>query len=159
MSLARRIALLHPAALTSIGILASISSFVAPLESQFASSFIVLSMICGWAWGIYGISIEKTPQENHPRWTSWIFLAPPLLAIIAEIFHLPTTNSPEALIFFATLFFGLWRAAQALEYADPQAKPVTVWRILGTMAWMLFTLVGAWRLRPKILRVSNSSPG
>jgi hypothetical protein len=156
--LAKRIALLHPAVMTSIWILVSLTSFIAPLW-QFAPSLVLISTICGWAWAIYAISTEAAPQEGHPRWTSWIFLAPPLLAIIAKIFRLPTSNSPEALLFFATFFFGLWRAAQALEYADRQEKPVTVGRILGTMFMMFFAIVGVWRLRQKISRVSGALPG
>jgi hypothetical protein len=158
MSLAWRIALLHPAVLTSIWVLFGILSFIAPLW-QFVPSLVLISMICGWAWAIYAISTERAPQESHPRWTSWIFLAPPLLAVIAKIFHLSTSNSPESLLFFATFLFGLWRAAQALEYADRQEKPVTVGRILETMVLMFFAIVGAWRLRPKISRVSGALPG
>jgi hypothetical protein len=152
LPLAKSVALLHPAVLTVVWIL---SSFATPLQSLI-SFLLLISIICGWSCAIYVVSLAKAPQDGQPRWTGWIFLAPPLLAVIAEIARLPTSNSPIAFLIFGTFFFGLWRAAQALEYADPQGKPVTVGRIAGTMLLMFFTIVGVWWLRHRIVRVAGS---
>ena len=151
--LARGIALLHPAALTMIWILCGVMPVTADVP---AASLVLIALICGWAWAVYTISTAKAAQDGLPRWTPWIFLAPPVLAVIAEIASLPTSNSPVALLIFGTLFLGLWRAAQALEYADPQGKPVTVGRILATMLLMFFAIVGFWWLRHRIVRVAGS---
>jgi hypothetical protein len=152
LPLAKSIALLHPVALTVIWV---VLSFATPLQPSI-TSLLLFSTICGWAWAIYGVSAAKAPQDGQPRWTGWIFLAPPLLAIIADITGLPTSNSPIAILMFGTLFFALWRAAQALEYADPQGKPVSAGRIAGTMLLMFFTIVGVWWLRHRIVRVAGS---
>jgi hypothetical protein len=61
-------------------------------------------------------------------------------------------NSPLALLFFATFFFALWRAAAALEHANRPVPPPTVGRIIGTMMLMFFTVIGVWVLRQKVVR-------
>ena len=151
--LARGVALLHPAALTVIWALCGVVPITASLPG---ARLVLISLVSGWAWAVYTISTAKAAQDGIPRWTPWIFLAPPLLAVIAEIASLPTSNSPVAVLFFGTLFLGLWRAAQALEYADPQGKPATVGRIIGTMFLMFFAIVGFWWLRHRIVRVAGS---
>lgn len=153
LPLARRVALLHPGWLSLIWFLFGAMP-AATLLPPVVQSFVLSSLICGWTWAIYVISIAKAPQNDQPRWTPLVFLAPPLLVIIAGVARLPTVNSPIAVLILGTLFFGLWRAAQALEYADSQGKPVVVGRILGTVLLMFFSIVGFWWLRQRIVRVA-----
>ena len=150
LPLAKSIALLHPVVLTIVWFALS---FAAPLPFVLALG---MATICGWAWAIYVVSVAKAPQDGQPRWTEWIFVAAPLFAIIAEIAGLPTSNSPIAFLMIASLLFASWRAAPALEYADQQGKPVTAGRIAGTMLLVLFTIVGVWWLRHRIVRVAGS---
>jgi len=122
------------------------------------SSAIVVSASCAWTWSIYMVSSAKAPQDSQPNWTRWIFLAPPSLVIIGAAFGLLTPNSPTSVLMLGTLLLGSWRAAQALEYADQQGKPITAGRIAGTMLLMVCALVGVWWLRQRILRVASLSP-
>jgi hypothetical protein len=156
LPLARRVALLHPGFLSLIWFLFGTMP-AAALLPPVVQSLALFSLICGWAWAIYVISIARVPQESHPAWTRWIFLAPPALVVAAAIGKLPTVNSPIAVLVLGTLFLALWRAAQALEYADKQEKPVTAGRIAGTMFLMFFSIVGFWWLRQRIVRVAASS--
>lgn len=152
LPLARRLALLHPGFLSLIWLLSGTIP-VPPAMRGFA----LFALTCGWAWAIYVVSVAKAPQDSHPRWTHWVFLAPPLLFVIGAVTGPLTPNSPTSILIVGTLFFSLWRTAQALEYADQQGKPVMAGRIAGTMFLMFFSIVGFWWLRQRIVRVAAAS--
>ena len=154
---ALRIALLHPAILTTAWILLGLISGAA-LDVPFvrgAFNVLAAGLVCGWSWAIFVVSVARCPMPEPPQWMPWIFLAPPTITLVAAIIGLSTQNSPVALLFIATLFFALWRAAEALETAAKVGSPPSVGRILGTMMLMLFLIAGVWVLRQKIVRVSR----
>lgn len=154
--LARKITCLHPAALTVGWLVVSVTSTLVPLSPlSHVLTLALITLICGWTWAVYTVSVAITPAPIAPRWTPWLFLAPPLLAVIAEVAHLSMDNTPLAFAFFAFLFFALWRSAQALLVADPQGGPATAGRVFGTMMLFFFGIVGVWVLRPRILRVAR----
>lgn len=156
-AIARRIALLHPAILTIAWILLNLVPLTAlgmPL-AQGLFTTVFAGLMCGWSWAIFTASLARRPAPDIPQWTPWIFLAPPAITLVAAVIGLPTRNSPVSLLFFATLFFALWRAAEALERADNVGAPPTIGRILGTMILMIFMIAGVWALRQKVVRVSG----
>lgn len=155
--IAQRIALLHPAILTIAWVLLNLVPLAAlgrPLV-QGAFTALFAGLMCGWSWAVFTVSLAGRPAPEIPQWTPWIFLAPPAITLLAAVIGLPTRNSPVALLFFATLFFALWRAAEALERAASVGTPPTVGRILGTMMLMFFMIAGVWVLRQKVVRVSG----
>jgi len=123
-AVAQRIALLHPAILTIVWILLHLVSLAALGMPLFQGIFTALlaGLMCGWSWAIFTVSLARRPAPEIPEWTPWIFLAPPAIMLVAAIFGLPSRNSPVPLLFFATLFFALWRAAEALEREPKLAR-------------------------------------
>lgn len=156
-AVAQRIALLHPAILTTAWILLNLVPLAAlgmPVVQGLLTA-VFAGLMCGWSWAIFTVSHARRPAPEIPQWTPWIFLAPPAITLVAAVTGLPTQNSPVALLFFATLFFALWRAAEALEKAAKVGTPPTIGRILGTMMLMFFMIAGVWVLRQKVVRVSG----
>jgi hypothetical protein len=150
--IAQRIALLHPAILTIAWVLLNsvpLAALDRPLV-QGAFTALFAGLMCGWSWAVFTVSLARRPAPEIPQWTPWIFLAPPAITLLAAVIGLPTRNSPVALLFFA-----LWRAAEALEWAANVGTPPTVGRILGTMMLMFFMIAGVWVLRQKVVRVSG----
>lgn len=166
MTVARRIALLHPGLVTATLILTSLAPQIATASrSPSLSSLdvavwaaVVLTPMSGWAWAVYATANARRGPDGAPAWTPWLFAAAPLLAFIVKIFTPVYGKSPIEFLIMGVLALGLWRAAEALEQADPaKAGPPTTGRILATMALLFFSPVGCWVLRQKIVRVAQLS--
>ncbi|AYV46645.1 hypothetical protein CFHF_21895 [Caulobacter flavus] len=160
MTVARRIALLHPAVVTLVMVIAAVApgplAVLAPSPLVLGLGMaLLLTLTCIWPWAIYVVSAARLPSS--PAHAPWLFAAPPILGFIAKAAGLSTQNSPMAFLILGTLGLGLWLAAQALEQADPaKTTPPTTGRIATTMLLLMLPIIGAWMLRIRILRVAAS---
>jgi hypothetical protein len=158
---AHRIARWHPIILTTIliaGLVVQIGA--AGLNpSPLARGVLLLTPlgpICVWLWAIFHVSKlgSEAPVSNQRE---WIFALPPLIAFAAGVADWSTNNSPAAFAVFLSLFVGISWTAKTLENVDAPTGNVTVGRMLATAILMYLAPIGAWVLRPKILRVAARS--
>lgn len=160
MTLARRIALLHPALVSIVMLVASLAQRVVAMTTPSPLvhgiwATLSTAIFCGWPWAIYQVSAARLGPDAAPAWTPWIFAAPPILGFVAIAAGLPTDNSPMAILILGAMLFGAGRAAQALERADPaRTAPPPPGRIPATLLLLMFSIVGAWVLRARIVRVA-----
>ena len=160
--IARQVARGHPAGLTVVLLVCIAAQFamtkatVAPLAKGALTAIPIGAMSCWW-WAVLVVARNGVRQPSSNRW-DWLFVVPPLLALIAGLAGWPTENSPVAFAIFAALFVGLTMSAKTLEKADaPDGNP-SVGRMLATFLLMYFAPIGVWVLRSKIIRVSERSP-
>ena len=155
--IARQVAQSHPAVLTFVlvvfyaaQIVASIGT-ISPLLRGALMAF-PLGAMCGWWWAVLVVA-----RDGVSRW-DWVFVMPPLLALISGLAGWPTGNSPLAFAAFFAIFVGLTMASKTLEKADASDGNPSVGRMLATFLLMYFAPVGVWVLRAKINRVADRSP-
>ena len=161
ISVARRVALVPPAAL-SVLMLAGVFWPLFPHDPVFKRLIVAVGVmlvafpLCGWTWAVYVVAScrKNRPSTFNPR--RWIFILPPLIGVGGALAGLPLQNSPTAALFFLTLLIALWSAAKALEEVDGK-PPISA--IYETAMLMFFTPIGAWVLRPTVLRAVDLGSG
>lgn len=169
MSFEQRVASVHPALLTTIAIAGWLffSVFTSKVEDPFAYrvaiavvflAFVALGVL--WLWSIYILGSSQVGAP--PKWSLTFLLTPFLLA--AGKFLLGDDASGDRIagmllrLAGGALFIGgVWKAAEAFEIAL-EGKGVSVGKIGGTAAFLLFSVVGAWALRERILTLVARSP-
>lgn len=113
-----------------------------------------LAIMCGWLWAICQVA-RPAVTDTMRLGASGIFIAPPLIALVAGLASWSTNNSPAAFAIFGFLFVGLWLSGSALERADRAPERAPIGPMLGNALLMYFSFVGVWVLRAKILRVAD----
>lgn len=165
-----RMALLHPAYL----LLATLFTFAGQLAAMsFEPSGIVLAaswsvlmswFVLGWAYGIYRVAREVSERRKLERGPDrdWIFGLSAIAFLIlptALIDFSPVVNGLRdavggagALAFFASI----WVTAAALVTAEghPVRHPTS--RAVGTFLLAVYSPIGAWFLRPRILALREA---
>lgn len=115
-----------------------------------------IGVMCLWWWASLVVARNGSNQASSGRW-DWLFIMPPLIALISGLAAWSTQNSPAAFAIFASVFVVLTMAAKALEKADaPDGNP-SVGRMLATFLLMYLAPIGVWVLRSKIIRVAERS--
>ena len=155
--IARQVARGHPAVLTLVLIvlfaaqIVTSSGTMSPLLRGALMAF-PLGAMCGWWWAVLVVA-----RDGVGRW-DWVFVMPPLLALIAGFAGWPTVNSPVAFAIFFAVFVALTMAAKTLEKADAPDGDPSVGRMLATFLLMYLAPLGVWVLHSKIIRVADRSP-
>jgi len=159
---ARQIARGHPAVLTFVLIVFFAAQIAArgwtlsPFLKGALTAFPIGAM-CGWWWAVLVVARDGVSQPGSGRW-DWVFVTPPLLALIAGLAGWPTENSPVAFAIFFAIFVALTMSAKTLEKADAPDGDPSVGRMLATFLLMYLAPLGVWVLRSKIMRVAERSP-
>lgn len=160
---AYRLARWHPIILTTIlmaGLVVQMGAAGMDL-SPLARGVLLLTPLapmCVWLWAVFHVS-KPGPEAPVSDQRGWIFAMPPSVAFVAGVAGWSTNNSPAAFAVFLSLFVGIFWAARTLENVDAPTGSATVGRILATVILMYLAPLGAWVLRPKILRVAARSQG
>jgi hypothetical protein len=160
---AHQIARLHPIILTTIliaGLVVQMGTTGLSL-SPLARGVLMLTPLgpmCVWLWAIFHVSKlgSVAPVSNQRE---WVFILPPLIAFAGGLAGWSTHNSPAAFAIFLSLFVGISWTAKTLENVDAPTGKATIGRMIATAILMYFAPIGAWVLRPKILRVAARSQG
>ncbi|WP_066683210.1 hypothetical protein [Caulobacter sp. CCH9-E1] len=170
MALEQRVASVHPALFTSVTVGGSLffSVFTARAEDPLAYraviaviffAFVALGFL--WLWSIYAVASAKI--RATAKWTVAFLLTPLLLAAVKLLLGDDTASSegiPAMLLRFSSgaLFIAcVWKTAEAFEIAL-SGKGVSIGKIGGTAVFLLFSIVGVWTLRERILTLVARLP-
>lgn len=160
--IARQVARGHPAVLTLVLIVFFAAQIVAsgwtmsPLLKG-ALMALPIGAMCGWWWAVLVVARGGVEQPSSGRW-DWVFVTPPILALVAGLAGWPTENSPVAFAIFFAIFVALTMSAKTLEKADAPDGDPSVGRMLATFLLMYLAPLGVWVLRSKIIRVAERPP-
>lgn len=160
-----RMAVLHPAWL----VLATLLAFVGQLSvMSFSPSGIILAASCsllmmwfvlGWTFGIYRVARDVSQRRGIERGPdrAWVF---GLAAIAFLVLPTALTDLPPVLdglrdllgsVGVLSLFASFWLAAAALVTAEGHPVRYPTNRAVGTFLLVVYCIIGAWFLRPRIL--------
>lgn len=167
----RRMALLHPAWLLLVTLLMFLGQLavMSPTPSSIIlAGFCVLGtmwFVLGWTYGIYRVARDVPEQNGIERGTDrgWVF---GLAAVALLVLPISLVDLPPVLdglrdlvggVGLLSFFASYWLAAAALVTAEGHPVRYPTNRAVGAFLLIVYSVIGAWFLRPRILALLDAT--
>ena len=167
----RDVARLHPVVITVaslvtvglLGVFTVASEDPAPYRAVVALfSFLAFLALGVWLRAIYRVGIAASGRKVFIS-GDWFFFIPAFALAINKLTSVNASSMFEQSIAAISVFVGgisyifcAWKAAEEFEHGDRVGRVATTFSVFGTFIALFYVFIGAWILRPRIMRLTES---